>query len=74
MVAQAIDHVALGDDADDPAAFDHRQRADPPLAELADRVARRASSAAIVATSLPLDERIAAMVMPCLRDSVRMPP
>ena len=38
MVAQAIDHVALGHDADDPAVFDDRQRADPLFAERADRV------------------------------------
>jgi hypothetical protein len=33
MIAQAIDDVALRHDADDLVALDHRQGADPPLAE-----------------------------------------
>ena len=63
MIAQAIDDVAFGDDAADLAAVDHRQRADPPLAEQGNRVARPWRRAAMVATSLPLVARIAAMVM-----------
>ena len=38
VLAQAIDDVALGDDAGDPAVLDHRQGADPLLAEPADGV------------------------------------
>ena len=61
MVAQAIDHVAFRHDAGDPPALDHRQRADPLLAQPAHGLAD--GVAAIVSTALPLPRSTDAMVI-----------
>ena len=66
MVAQAVDDVALRDDAGDPPAVDHRQGADPLLAEPRDRVATGARRRRSSRPRCPWSRSTAAMVMAVL--------